>query len=111
MNKHLTDGELRASLDGELDFTGMSHLSACTDCQARQEQLLAESQRTARRLAFLTPADEPAPAARRAWSRFNQRLLAQKENSMIKRWFAFPAVRVAAAVTVLLALVLAFPST
>ncbi len=111
MNKHLTDGELRASLDGELDSAGMSHISTCTECQARQRQLLSESQRTARRLAFLAPTDEPVPTVRVAWSRFTQRLLAQKESSMIKKWFAFPAVRIAAVVTVLLALILAFPGT
>ncbi|MEW6406861.1 MAG: hypothetical protein AB1649_34220 [Chloroflexota bacterium] len=108
MKKHLTDGELRASLDGELDS---DHLAVCPECQARQRQMLAESQRTAQRLSFLAPTEEPVPAAHRAWSRLIQRLEIQKETSIMKRIFAFPAVRVAAVVTLLLALVLAFPST
>lgn len=111
MRKHLTDGELRASLDGELESALVAHLAACADCQDRQRQLLAQSQRTSRRLAFLAPADEPVPAARTAWSRFSQRLLTQKETSMIKKWFAIPVVRFATVAVLFLALVLAFPTT
>ena len=49
MRKHLTDGELRAALDGELeDIKSLQHLEACADCQARQKLLQAENQQTAR---------------------------------------------------------------
>jgi hypothetical protein len=111
MRKHLSDGELRASLDGELESAQFTHLAACPECQARQRQIQAQSQQTAHRLAFLAPADELAPATRTAWSRFSQRLLTQKETSMIKRWFAIPMVRFAAAAILFLTLILAFPST
>lgn len=111
MRKHLTDGELRASLDGELESAQLTHLADCADCQTRQRQLQAQSQQMAHKLAFLAPADEPVPAVRTAWSRFSQRLLTQKETSMIKKWFAFPIVRFATVVILFLALVLAFPST
>jgi hypothetical protein len=111
MRNHLTDGELRASLDGELDGNGLQHLAACPGCQVRQSQIKEQSLGTAHRLAFLTPADEPVPSAGKAWSRFSQKQFNQKENSMFKKWFAFPVVRVGTVVLVTLALVLAFPGT
>ncbi len=111
MRKHLTNGELRASLDEELDAAQLHHLETCADCQTRQSEIQAQSQQTARRLAFLAPMDEPVPAARTVWSRFSQRILTQKETSMFKKWFAFPVVRFATAALLFLALVLAFPGT
>jgi hypothetical protein len=111
MNDHLTDGELRAALDGELDAVGVHHLEACRDCQARQGEIQTQSLRTAQRLAFLQPEDEPVPSMRRAWSRLSQKLLTQKENSMFKRMFAFPVVRVGAALLVILTLIVASPGT
>ena len=111
MSKHLTDGELRAALDGELDGTQLRHLDTCTACQARKGQLQIENQETARLLSFLSSAEQPAPNAQRAWSRFSQQLITKKEFSMFRKWFAIPAVRFASALILILALVLAFPST
>jgi hypothetical protein len=111
MRKHLTDGELRAALDGELDARGLQHLESCTDCQGRQSQLQVESQKTAQRLAFLAPTDEPVPLPQRAWAHFSQRILIKKETSMFKKWFAFPVVRFGTAALLILALILAFPGT
>jgi hypothetical protein len=111
MRKHLSDGELRAALDGELEANGLQHLEGCADCQARQRKLQVESQKIAHRLAFLAPAREPVPLPQKAWNQFSQRLLLKKEISMFKRWFAFPVVRFGAAALVILALILAFPGT
>lgn len=111
MRKHLTDGELRAALDGELEGEQLQHLEACTDCQARQRQLQVEQGQIARQLAFLAPADEPIPAAQKVWNRFSQQIVIKKETSMFKKWFAFPVVRVGTAAVLILALVLAFPGT
>ena len=115
MRKHLTDGELRAALDGELDGTQLQHLDACSACQARKGQLQSEVQETAQRLSFLhtTPsmAEKRVPNAQRAWARFTQQLITRKEKSMFRKWFAFPVVRYATALVSILALVLAFPST
>jgi anti-sigma factor RsiW len=111
MRKHLTDGELRAALDGELEGEQLRHLESCTDCQTRQTQLQAEEAQIARQLAFLAPADEPVPATQKVWKRFSQQILMKKETSMFKRWFAFPVVRVGTAALLILALVLAFPGT
>ncbi len=110
MRKHLTDGELRAALDDELEFNRLHHLEVCTACQARKGQLQGESQETARLLAFLVPADEPTPNAQSAWHRFSQEILIKKEISMFKKWFAFPVVRFGSALALILALILAFPA-
>jgi hypothetical protein len=111
MRKHLTDGELRAALDGELEATRLQHLDTCTDCNERKEQLQTESQSSARRLAFLASTDGSVPPTQKAWSRFSQELMMKKEYSMFRKWFAFPIVRFASALLLILALVLAFPST
>ena len=111
MRKHLTDGELRAALDGELETHGLEHIKTCFDCQARMGQLQKEYQTSSRLLSFLAPADEPVPMAQKAWNRFSEQLLIKKEISMFKRWFAYPAVRFASAALLIVALILAFPST
>ena len=112
MNKHLTDGELRAALDDELDAVQVQHLNGCASCRARQAQIKAQSQRTAQKLTFLVPTTEdPVPSARLAWGRFAQQRLLKKETSMFKRWFAYPVVRVGVIAVLLLTLVLAIPST
>jgi len=112
MNKHLTDGELRAALEDELDAARAQHLEGCASCQARQAQIKAQSQRIAQKLTFLAPtSEEPTPSARLAWGRFAQHLLLKKETSMFKKWFAYPVVRVGMIAVLLLALVLVIPST
>jgi hypothetical protein len=108
---HLTDGELRAALDGELESGQAHHLETCPDCQARRQQMQTSSFETGRLLAFLRPADETGPTARQAWARFSQKVSQQKELSMIRTWFSRPLVRFGTAALVLLVLVLAFPST
>jgi hypothetical protein len=111
MRNHLSEGELRAALDGELGAAQIQHLESCASCQARQHHLRAEREQSAHRLAFLAPADEPIPPAQRAWAEFSQRLSTKKEISMFKKLFAFPVVRFGTATLLILALILAFPST
>jgi hypothetical protein len=55
MKSHLTDGELRAALDGELDSNERNHLESCTQCQSRQKLLEAQIGPTAERLRFSLP--------------------------------------------------------
>ena len=112
MKTHLTDGELRAALDGELDAPRLQHLNDCASCQSRQAQIGVRSQLTAQKLEFLAPTEKvPGPTAGMAWSHFSQQVLIKKETSMFKRWFAFPIVRIAVIVVLLLTLVLVVPST
>jgi hypothetical protein len=111
MRKHLTDGELRAALDGELERQGLEHLEACSDCQARKGRLQKETRKASRLLSFLAPADEPVPTAQKAWGRFSEQLLIKKETSMFKRWFAHPVVRFGSAALLIVTMILAFPGT
>jgi hypothetical protein len=111
MKKHLTEGELRASLDGELVGNLQSHLNACAECQARLYELKQAHLRVASRLTFLAPGTEPVPSVRLAWNHYTEKHLKQKETSMLKKWFAFPIVRAGAIAVLALALLLAFPTT
>ena len=111
MERHLTDGELRAALDGELDAGPLRHIQTCPACQARQQQLLAKHLEAGRLLAFLAIPEQAGPSPQKAWGRFTRQIMQQKEISMTKRWFSIPLVRFGSAALVLLALILAFPST
>ena len=111
MRTHLTDGDLRAALDGELDELRLQHLDGCTHCQARRQQLEQEGQKTAQLLGFLTSTEGSVPSAQRAWNRLNQQIVTKKETSMFKKFFGYPVIRFGTAMLVILALVLAFPGT
>jgi hypothetical protein len=111
MRKHLTDGELRASLDGELELVPLQHLELCEECQQRRRQLEAQHHETARLLSFLGSGEEVVPSAERAWSRISGQFELKKEASMLRKLFAFPVMRFGMAVVVILAFVLAFPGT
>jgi len=111
MQQHLSDGELRAALDGELDTERAQHIELCASCRARQQQLQMKQLEAGRLFAFLASAEQTGPSAQIAWARFSQQIKKQKERSMTKRWFSMPVVRFAAVALVLLVLILAFPST
>ncbi|MGE5464789.1 MAG: anti-sigma factor family protein [Syntrophothermus sp.] len=111
MAKHLTDGELRAALDGELETGRLPHLETCVDCQERLTQMKAAGQQTARLLGFLAPGEEPVPPVHTAWYRFSQEYIIKKEYSMLKRWFSYSVVRFGTAALLILALILAFPGS
>ncbi len=112
MNRHLSDGQLRAALDGELSTKETSHLESCAVCQRRLGEAQAQSQEASRRLAFLAPEEqEPVPAARLALSRFYEQSIYHKETSMIRKLFANPTLRFALVALLLLALVVTIPAT
>jgi hypothetical protein len=112
MNKHLTDGQLRASLDGELDAPALGHLAVCAACQARQSTLQTQVEGVAHRLAFLVPSgQEGAPSAQSSIRHFQARKLSQKETSMLKKIFASTTVRYAAVTALLLTLIISIPAT
>ena len=112
MKTHLTDGELRAALDDELETARLAHLEACPDCQGRKARIQIDSQLAIQKLSFLAPtADTSGPTPRMAWSRFSRQLISQKENSMFRKWFAFPVVRIGVAALLLLTLILVIPGT
>lgn len=111
MTKHLTDGQLRAALDGEAEATERAHLDGCADCQQRQRAIHAQTQRVAASLAFLVPnPQDAAPSPQKALRRFQQERIA-KEIPMFKRLFASSVFRFAAIGVLLIALTLSFPQT
>lgn len=110
MNKHLSEGQLRAALDGELSREARNHLEACASCQTRQKTVQAQVQRTATQLDFLSSAGDGSPLpAPTAWSRFHQQKLIQKEIPMFKKLFASPLIRYGVPAFLVLTLILAFP--
>jgi hypothetical protein len=112
MSKHLSDGKLRAAQDGELSPAERRHLEGCRLCQSRQGALRAQSQKVASSLAFLAPSPEdPSPEARIALAKLNRRIQDRKESPIMKRIFASPLLRYGAAIVLILALILAIPTT
>ncbi|MDD5371214.1 MAG: hypothetical protein PHQ40_19195, partial [Anaerolineaceae bacterium] len=112
MNQHLNEGQMRAALDGEATPEERNHLDSCAVCLQQQNHLRLETERAARKLTFLVPASQDAAVhPRMALTHFYDRISTQKENSMFRKWFASPALRVGMAVVLLLALVVAIPST
>lgn len=112
MKSHLTDGELRAALDNELGSDERKHLESCQQCQSRQNLLEAQVRPTVERLSFLSsPTQDTGLSASSAWKKFNHETLAQKEISMFRKLFASPLIRYGASAALVIALILAFPST
>jgi hypothetical protein len=111
MKRHLTEGELRASLDGELDAVLSVHLHTCVACQKQLNEMKQAQLRNAKRLSFLSSEIRAVPSTRSAWIRFTQEYVNKKETSMLKKWFAFPVARFGVVAILALALLLAFPST
>jgi hypothetical protein len=112
MKRHLNEGELRTALDGEAGAEVQQHLDGCPECRQRLHHAGSQAGRTAHRLDFLgSSAGVRAPEPAAAWNRFSQRIEHRKENSLMKRWFGFPAVRFGAIALLILALVLAIPGT
>ncbi len=112
MSKHLKDGQLRAALDGEMSPPDRQHLEACPVCQERLRAVREQVQPTARRLAFMAPhPEDPSPAARAAYYQIQEEIRIRKETPMMKKLFSSPLVRFGLAIVVLLALVVAIPTT
>ncbi len=109
MNKHLSEGQLRAARDGELGAEALDHLRTCPACQAREKTIDSQVQRTAGRLAFLSAEDDSPLPASTAWSHFNQQKLTRKEYPMFKKLFASPLVRYGVPVLLVLTLIIALP--
>jgi hypothetical protein len=116
MNKHLNNGQLRASLDGELDSDGLTHLKTCAHCQMRQAALRTQTEQVAATLSFLSSPTDTASlskpsATASAWHRFNQQKLLQKETFMFRKLFASPLIRYGVSIVLILTLILAIPGT
>jgi hypothetical protein len=92
---HLSNGELRAYQDRELDERAMerasAHLAACKRCQARAEDLAGRATSVSRRMEGLDHLPgEGAVAAGSALVRFERRYPSKEKMSMFHRMFAKP---------------------
>jgi hypothetical protein len=107
---HLTDGQLRAYLDGEIDEEQKQHLNECQACQRRLPAIRTAAQRNRQRLGFLSiqPAGletkELAPYP--ALARFKSRLVKEKETTMFKRIFSSRLVWIGLAAVIVLVVTL-----
>jgi hypothetical protein len=108
--KHLTDGQLRAFLDGELDEEQKLHLDECQVCQKRLSVIRSAAQRVGQRLGFLSiqpgPSEAKELAPHPALARFKSRLFTEKETSMFKKIFRSRLVWVGLATVIVLAVTL-----
>jgi hypothetical protein len=108
--KHLTDGQMRASLDDELDQRQKQHLIECQVCQNRLVGIRTAAQRTGQRLSFLSMSAEGMTAkevsSRTALARFKSQLIEKKETTMFKKIFGSRAVWIGLAVVILLVVTL-----
>jgi hypothetical protein len=112
MKNHLNNGELRAALDGELDSDKLKHLEFCSQCQSRQKGLEAQIRPTVERLRFLSsPTQDAGLSTSSAWKKFNNEILTQKETSMFRKLFTYPLVKYGLSAALVVALILAFPTT
>lgn len=104
---HLTEGQLRAHIDGELSATEARHLSACPECQARLAALAAQQTHVAARLSVLISEDAPL-SARAALRRFHFRYQSEiaKERQLMSRKL-WPRLRPALALATALAVIVA----
>ena len=93
----LTDGILRAKLDGELSeaesLEAQNHLTACADCRRRAEAMAVEAERVRAALSALDPPLSEAPSeARTAFARFRAEHAEPRAQapSFVGRLFARP---------------------
>jgi hypothetical protein len=112
MNQHLSDGNLRAALDGEATLEERQHLETCMVCQSRQGALQEQARQTARKLSFLAfKTDLRAPQEQAAINRIYHRIQSQKEKNMLKKIFGSRILQGSVVVLLLLALIITIPST
>ncbi len=83
---HLTDSQLRAHLDGQLEHKHPDHLAACAQCGARLETIRTRAGHTAATIAALAPipgeAPRPANALARLRARAKQRQIEKESYNM-----------------------------
>jgi hypothetical protein len=113
---HLSDGELRAYLDHEMDSPERervkAHLAACTRCGQQMEALRTRSAQVNERLAALAPSPKQASGSLGAARARLNAYISEKENtSMIKKLFSrkYRTAWVGLAAIAILAVALAFP--
>jgi hypothetical protein len=108
--KHLTDGQIRAVVDGEVRPDEALHLKKCAECRQRLEQIQAHTQEIQHALSFLVPQKTTAgPTPRAALNQLRNRLEERKEPNMIQKLFASRILRFGLVGILLVGLLLSFP--
>lgn len=111
MPTHLTDGQLQACVDRELDQTLAEHVDSCPTCQSRLQAVAARSAHIAGSLTALAPsAAEQSRSPQAALTRFNQQ--PRKEITMLQSIFSkrFRPLWVTGVALTALVVALSFPS-
>lgn len=116
MNAHLSEGEIRAYLDGEMaeavKVLASAHLKTCPHCQHRAEVLAAQMKRMQEHLSALSPLPEASSMpVGKAYIRWKNRIIEKEKPSMMTKIFA-PRYRpawAAMAIVAILMIVLVFP--
>jgi hypothetical protein len=112
MKQHLNDGQLRASVDGELAEAELQHLNSCPSCQARLAHVQYQIRTVSDHLSFLTSHEKEirpdAQAALQGFYHFNSN---RKEKTMFRKLFASPVLKIGLAVVLILVIVLSIPAT
>lgn len=103
---HLTPGQLRAQLDGQLDPASQAHLTDCAECRSQLTEAEKRARRVTMRLNALTPGAHEIPPARYVLSQLRSR--EGKEGlTMLNRMFARRMRPVWVGVSLIAAIVLA----
>jgi hypothetical protein len=112
MKQHLGDGELRASLDGELAGTWQQHLDTCPTCQKRLAHIRHEIRSASEHLSFLSsPGQQPGLASQAALKNFYHHNTLKKEKTMFRKLFASPIPKIGLAIILIIVIVISIPAT
>src|SRR5262245_42535781 len=104
---HLTNGQLRAQLDGQLDPAAQAHLADCAACRAQLGELEARAARVATHFGALAPRASEIPPARTMFAQIKSR--EGKEGlTMLQKLFARPMRPVWVGLSLVVALAVAF---
>ncbi len=113
---HISDGELRAYYDHELNEAKQkqvrAHLSACAECQKEADKVFARAQRMPGYFAALPLPSETLPSVKSARPKLRARLseLPKERITMLNLFQRYRAAWAGLAAVLLLALALTFPS-
>ncbi len=112
MKRHLNEGQLRASLDGQLSGAEQQHLDSCPVCRNRLMQIQLEIRQVGEHLSFLaSPGRESRLASQSALRSFYQLITVRKEKTMFRKIFSSTILRISLAIVLILAIVISIPAT
>jgi hypothetical protein len=84
---HLNDGELRASIDHELDANAMAHLASCSECRQRADNWGVQAQRIGAHFDALSPQDSRETNAHAALARLKAQDFQERKETVMNRIF------------------------